>query len=262
MVDHRSLPSDMSLADLWRHDIDRLGGHAAMNKLLAQLPLLESHAAVVAGPSAPVLGSVIRVTGFTQYGEQAGLNTGHWVCVNVRGQGQPYAQTVKNFAQDFILRYKPGSSTLTDVLGVELAEISPSQSVTYSDFTFNAKGTVTGKILPRQCAGLGRRISQAAGRAGHGRLYFPFPPASFTVDNIQWETPALAQFSTMLQFWTRPFHDGINQGDGSNVNEWNAVLYHRAAKTFTGIVQEDVSKYIATQRRRGDFGRPNVAPQP
>jgi hypothetical protein len=126
----------------------------------------------------------------------------------------------------------------------------------FRNATFGAGTTNHAFSLPKQTAGLITKLTDKGGRAGHGRVYVPFP---FMDETQEMETPTVPQqdaMTTIAQWCLLPHVVG---SVGMEVN-LVPVLINRKTKLPTPIIGFRVSKAWATQRRRSDFGRVNAVP--
>lgn len=120
------------------------------------------------------------------------------------------------------------------------------------------QGATAGDALPRQTSGIITKKTNQAGRKGRGRVYVPFPgEADSGVDarpSLAYMTALNVLAAKILQPWDvvhgigtfqlRPLVQGLppSQNPALPVVSWVA------------------RRRWATQRRRGDFGRPNSNP--
>lgn len=121
----------------------------------------------------------------------------------------------------------------------------------------NVAGTGGANAMPRQTSGLISLRTALSGRRNRGRIYIPFPSEELNSDqghpNTTYMTTLAAYGALFLPTIT------LNTATSGNVILQNRVG-HPIPKTGT-----DTDHYIyptkwATQRRRGDYGRPNVLP--
>jgi hypothetical protein len=127
-------------------------------------------------------------------------------------------------------------------------------------------GTAVGFSLPKQTCGLIKWTTGNAGRAFRGRSYIPFPPATFDGADGTPTGPYLAALTANQgPFWGS---GPVNVTEGGNIGTIVPGIYHRKAalvppplaRTITPISNFVVRPLWATQRRRGDEGRKNLAP--
>jgi hypothetical protein len=215
--------------------------------------------AVVSGPTAPVVGSIIKLDFYTYYNSQLGINTSYWTCTQLVGGGGSFQQAANTFALIVGAEYIKHLVLSAKFYGTTLVQLSPVISATFESFYTPLAGIVTGPTLPTQVTGLARILTAAPGRAGHSRKYWPFVPASYTTDGLVLTPAAQTGYTALLDWFVRPFNDYPTDASQPH-NTWAPVGWHRETGTATPVVSSLQSKWLATQRRRGDFGTINPAP--
>jgi hypothetical protein len=120
-------------------------------------------------------------------------------------------------------------------------------------------GTASVHSGSKQSAALCTWRSAFAGRSGRGRSYFPFIPSPFYTTSgeltagIGGAVPAYQSLADGIRGFTL-----VSVGGRTAHVEFDILT--KVGMVLTKIVSGTVSARPATQRRRGDFGRPNVAP--
>lgn len=141
--------------------------------------------------------------------------------------------------------------------GASVRRITPSPTVEVYDATSRGPGLVAGDVMSRQTAGIITLQTDSPGARNRGRKYVPFPSEA---DNTLTGHPDAATYLpplfTLASLWTVPLMLALISGSG----QVNWVIYHRDLGTFTRITRVRVNEKWATQRRRSDYGRPNVIP--
>lgn len=116
-------------------------------------------------------------------------------------------------------------------------------------------GTINEGLAPWQCCALAQWQTDGRGRKTRGRCYIPFIPITYL--NVLGElTDAAVTAYQGLTFQLAQFQVTTVSG----LYTWQLAVAHRASKTTTLVANRYVTGKIATQRRRGDFGRPNRPP--
>jgi hypothetical protein len=110
--------------------------------------------------------------------------------------------------------------------------------------------------LPKQVSGLITFRTAFGGRAFRGRKYIPFPAESSSGPAAQ----PLPLYVSGLQAIGDACLPLMLVQDGANFTNLQFVVFHRSGGTGTPIILAVGRPQWATQRRRGDFGRPNDAP--
>lgn len=117
-------------------------------------------------------------------------------------------------------------------------------------------GTTGSASLPKQVSGLVTWYTPFAGRKGRGRSYLPFPSVEY---NGSRGAPSLAYIenvNTIAILLGGP----IAVTEGGRSCSITPVLWHRRTLIYDNIIGYRVNQNWATQRRRGDLGRPNAPP--
>jgi hypothetical protein len=208
-------------------------------------------------PYRTALGDVIEVKQACFFANQLALNVLHYVVTAVAGTGA----TETDIATDGV---GWGSAAYPNLIGdnavyfgAHAQAINPAGSVGVGIAVVPPIAGVGGaNILPSQVCGLVSEKTDFRGRAFRGRLYIPFPGIN-TEDVTEHPTAAyllaLGGFATALLA-------GRLVGGGPNTATLSLAIWHRAARSTTLVTSTAVRQGWATQRRRGDFGRLNVAP--
>jgi hypothetical protein len=142
-------------------------------------------------------------------------------------------------------------------MGMDGQVILPTLLTPVGNTTGNGFGDNAGDALPRQTSGIISLVTALGGRKNRGRVYVPFPSET---DNAIAGHPtagyvtALGDLAAIL---TGPY---IGVGAGGNTNDLQPVILHRVDGSVTPITGHFERSFWATQRRRGDFGRPNTGP--
>jgi hypothetical protein len=128
-------------------------------------------------------------------------------------------------------------------------------------------GSTTGDQLPRQTCGLISRKVSSHGRHGKGRVYIPFP-GEFDSDELA--HPTEAYLGALQSLADAAFQVGVGVAFGPGGLTWVPALSNIIDSTTTPATWADpwyspvdiyhIRRLWATQRRRSDFGRPNVPP--
>jgi hypothetical protein len=123
------------------------------------------------------------------------------------------------------------------------------------------KGPGTGATgaLPCQVSGIITLLTGLAGRKFRGRLYIPFPGPSDSTAAAN-PVPTDAYVGKLTNFAVNIISSfDVDDGAG-NTAHLSPIIYHRSGGTDTLVIGHRSNKAWATQRRRGDYGRPNVPP--
>lgn len=122
-----------------------------------------------------------------------------------------------------------------------------------------AVGTVPGSQSPTQVSAVVSKETGFAGQANRGRVYFPFVPQGFlTADG---EMTVAAQTLYGITFDT--FFPSFVYGVGGNTAQLSPVILHTPGTAHPlplsslDILSRSSTGRFGTQKRRGDYGKPN-----
>jgi hypothetical protein len=207
------------------------------------------------------LGDILQVNFLTYQRGQEGVTTSHWRVENFTGLNPTLEELVTAADGDLSTQFKMMPNATCIYAATTLRRINTIPvSVLY--FERGNTGVCTGGAhpLPQQVSGLVSFYSNVAGGTGRGRQYIPFPAVT-DVDNVAPERPT-AIYVGNLNGWAGlmigPRTWGYNGGlDTCTVA---GVIWSRKANTFRYMTVGLARTIWATQRRRGDYGRPNPVP--
>lgn len=120
-----------------------------------------------------------------------------------------------------------------------------------------ATGIPGNEPLPQQCCGLIRKLTDFGGPEFRGRFYAPFPYKA--ADSAHGKL-GIAQRTTLMTMATQFFTPTAYFIGGNEADLLPVLRHENTAIPPTAIIGTNVSYNIATQRRRGDYGKPNPAP--
>jgi hypothetical protein len=206
------------------------------------------------GPSGA--GAVVEVVIWTQCRDQAGLVVLHYVVSQVQGVMPSWSVIAHQMSLTFADLFKQVLSIQAGWQGVGVKEIHPAPSTIIWDNTATGVGTVGTIHAPRQLCGLIRKYVAGAFKGNRGRSYIPFPPSDFTADGLY----VTAGYLATLQAIATAMDGQVFPGDGVNSATLTPCLWSRKNRIVRVLISTRAEKGIATQRRRGDYGRTNVPP--
>lgn len=187
--------------------------------------------------------------------DQLGLNVLHYRCTALTGAPPTESKAAELLSTAFAPVTKDLLSAEASFLGVSLRQLFPILGIPIIMTVDAGAGTGGVSVLPKQVAGLIKKVSGLAGKANRGRVYIPFPSES---DNDTFGTPNAAYRTRLSDF-------GFQMASIRTGGLWLAatltpIIYHKTAPaTHTAITDFTVRSRWANQRRRGDFGRSNPA---
>lgn len=190
-------------------------------------------------------------------GDQTSINVRHYLCTTKTGTGVTDLYLATQLDLTFHSAYKALMDATSSYRGTGVRRISPLPLGVENVSVANAGiGTATGTRLPSQDAGMITLRTEFGGRTRRGRIYVPFPSVS---DNDAAGNPTtgyMTRLGTLAGVLI--FVQGLTQG--ANANTFQPVIHSRKEGVNTYIRTATAIQKWATQRSRGQFGRPNPYP--
>ena len=187
---------------------------------------------------------------------QNAINVLHYYCVAKAGTGATDLTIAQAFDTAIKASYKALLETTCTYRGVGVKRIVPAPpSVETSTIASLGPGLGGTGLLPTQVCGLVQWKSLIGTRHGRGRLYTPFPAVT--------DITAAGVFSAAYQ--TKLTNVGaailaLLVAGVTNTNTFQLYLWDRKNQVGTPVSTYTNSPAVATQRKRGSFGRPNAPP--
>lgn len=209
-------------------------------------------------PYFPVLNDVLEVTVGTYRPDQWGLNIMHWKVTNVVGAGASDLAIAAALDATFAPNYKTFSAADVQYWGTRVKKVFPLPATVPQRSVLAAGACLSGPVsLPAQVSGIISGKTAKTGRSQRTRIYLPFPSALFNDPATDRPLAAyLAAQAALVIFLSGA--DTITVGVNSTTIEW--VVFHRATGLTDAVTTVQSNQKWATQRRRGNYGRPNVPP--
>lgn len=202
---------------------------------------------------------ILRVTIVTQLGDQVALNRLHYLVGVVTGTptDQRFVNDFDNAINGSVKSLLVNFATYRGCIARIIYPTIPSFASVFST-TGAGAGTGTGAPAPRQARGIIRWVTGFSKRGENPRIYLPFPAASFCDNGGQPNAgylSFLSAFSTAVLSFT-------TVGSGGNVAAVSpcTILTSPAIAFNHQIIDSVPHDKWATQRRSGDYGKPNVPP--
>jgi hypothetical protein len=99
-------------------------------------------------------------------------------------------------------------------------------------------------------------LTAYAGRAYRGRIYVPFPTTAYF--------GPLGEMATAYVTAQIAYANAISGFNTATVSgrtaTFNLIIWHRGPRNFTYVASSFIHAMIATQRRRGDYGKSRQPP--
>lgn len=215
-----------------------------------------AHTGNVAQPIDTV-GDVLEIRVYCSFQDQTSVNVRHFVVSAAAGGGATF-DTILTYYDGFVPAVmKPLMHNAAAYKGIVIRRVSPlpPSGPAYSDEAAGA-GTAGDAPLPSQVAGIVTFRSALGGRKFRGRMYAPFPSAA---DLDADDTPTVLYVGKLNDLGD-VFTGTDEIGAAGNTIQLKSIIYHRADRSATAFAQWVSRKKWATQRRRGNYGKPNSSP--
>jgi len=204
-----------------------------------------------------VPGNILQVKFFAYMDPQLGINVVHYKVLSTIGS--PTSATVaENLETIQVAAYPPlmANAAATDGVSCQNLSVLPLEEPQLS-IAVPTGGSVVGAPMPGQVSGIITKRTGLTGRANRGRMYIPFPGQGDSTSSSE-PQPSPSYVTRLNALISLLFGAPIvisTGGDGCTIQPG---IYHRATGTFTNGAGGTARSKWATQRRRGDYGRPNV----
>jgi hypothetical protein len=212
----------------------------------------------------PIVGDVVQARVVCTTSTQVGMNITHWRVVSVIGVGASLQQIADQLDALLFTPYKAWLSAAASYRGVGVTNIMGDRSVEQVSVAHSGVGAAAVSLIPTQVSGLIKWKTQSAGRHFRGRIYIPFPASNNQDVNGELNIGGVARLADILT----GYFPSLVVTIGAAQSTLQLVILHQPtpsrpippASLTTDVSLGAVVPEWATQRRRGDFGRPNVAP--
>lgn len=209
-------------------------------------------------PVTLALNDILEVKVACNNTNQLGLNVLHYRIAAVTGGAVTDADMALAMDVKFAPIYKSLMGNTASYFGVRVQVISTNpKPVAQVSTTLTGAGGIAGGVLPGQVCAIIKKITAIAGRRGRGRYYIPFPPVP--ADDTTLNKPTAA-YLLLLQAAATALDDPITATFGADDAIATLQVRNAASGTVTAVDQLQASPIWATQRRRGNYGQPNVYP--
>lgn len=204
----------------------------------------------------PASGDLLQIRVGCATVDQAGLNVLHYVVGASTGGIVTLANIADAFDSVFAPLYKACLAPPATYRGVGCTNLTGIRTLESVANTRAGPGTSGINLAPPQCAGLLSYKSGFAGAANRGRSYIPFPSSVSTLVDGTFN-PTYVTALSLIGAAIAANRSVVN-GAG-NVTLFQ-VIKHSKDLTYATVLQQAAHQRVATQRRRGGYGRLNVAP--
>lgn len=204
-------------------------------------------------------GDLIEAKFFNFAANQLGLNVRHYVVNTITGGDLTTDGLAAGMATVFGPLYKPCMPAEAEFVGVSVQRLLPLASSAATSNLTAGVGTATGDLMSRQTSGIITLRTDFPGRKFRGRAYIPFP--SEVRNNAAGHPDAtyqalIAQIG--LQFAE---HTGSVPASPDITYQLLGMIRSTTPPApLTQITSITAQAKWATQRRRSDYGTPNLRP--
>lgn len=203
----------------------------------------------------PLVNDILEVKLFTEFEDQLGVNVIHTKVIAVAGTGADFSAALTYLWSTYRPHWRALVNNNCRVARISIQKVFPlPRGAAAYDDTSATDGTGGADPIPAQVSGIITRFTALAGRKYRGRVYIPFPA---TVFNATDDTPSAA-YVTALDLFADDITGTDEIGAGGNTFQMQSCIFHRADNTSTPTLNWRSNKKWATQRRRGNYGQPNV----
>jgi hypothetical protein len=214
----------------------------------------------------PVLNDVLEMRIWTTQVEQTAVNTVRYIVTGVGGGGLTNQQIATYMDGAIAPFYKPILCNNATYRGVGISRVVPTPRTVVS-YSAASTGIGTGGAtnLARQTTMLISTVTAFAGPHYRGRFYTAFPPAQFQLPTADAPTVAALVALSSLAITVFQFPNSLIVG-GASIQLWPLVFQARkkgppiVPPSWNLVTNVFVRQFWATQKRRGDYGRPNQSP--
>jgi hypothetical protein len=196
----------------------------------------------------------IRIVGIS--GGQASINVLHYLVTAKAGTGATDGTIAAAVSTAIKVGYKSLMETTTTYRGVGAKRIFPVppgvETAVVSDTGFGSGGTGQ---APTQCCGLITWRTAVGSRHGRGRMYTPFCAVTDLQTNGYFSAAYIVKLNGIAGTLSTPIVCGV-----TNTNTLSLIIWDRKNQVAYPVTNWTAGNFVATQRRRGSFGRPNLSP--
>lgn len=210
------------------------------------------------------VGQVIRVTLFSSFRNQVGLNVLHYRQTSSQpsyelalADLQPLVNALSNVVGPAMKECLSQESVFNGLEGRLLAALPVNDVIATAANTAGAGTAATAGTEPSQVCGLLSKRTGLGGRRNRGRMYVPFVPADAPDPDDLVGTAYFTQLQDLATVLTTPV-TATNGMQTTTITQCLAGLVRNAGGPL--VTQMVVREGFATQRRRGYYGRPNSPP--
>lgn len=207
----------------------------------------------------PVVNDLLQLRVNCQAASQLSQNVTHWVVTSTVGGGMSLGQLADAMFIHFRDVYKAWMPVTAFYNGVSLQNVTPPRTDPFEGAGAAGAGGAIGNLEPRQASGLIRTLTGLGGRANRGRIYIGFLASSSVDASGELDAGGFALITGIAN----AYGPSITYTLGPLQTQVQLTVRHpdtlppARVPVFTQVTSIQPQLLIATQRRRGDYGRQN-----
>jgi hypothetical protein len=204
-----------------------------------------------------LVNEIYKVQLVCTFGEQTSINRSWWQVKSVTGLLPSDQNFADRLAGTLALDFKLALSASATYRGVSVQKVYPLPAYDFVTSLINqGPGGTPLNPLPRQVSGFIQLLTGFAGKRYKGRMYMPFPAAGSSGTDAHPTAPYLAALAAIANW----FCTDLTVTAGIETAVLRAGLWHQTQPSLIPFIDNVENPEWATQRRRGDKGRPNSPP--
>lgn len=208
----------------------------------------------------PVIGDFIEARVHCNAAFQLSLNVLHYELTAQIGGPLTLQQMCTAFSTAIGPAFRAWMPAAATYSFVSFQNLTPPKSVTVQSAVGSGPGTAAGNLVPRQVSGLARYRTDFAGRSQRGRNYIGFPTDGNITADGELSAAGIAALLAVIASYGRV----VNLTVGVITTSMILAIRHKdipgppPVPSWTQVTATAAGVLLATQRRRGDYGRPNI----
>lgn len=202
----------------------------------------------------PLPGQVIKSQMFLWCNDQLAISGLDFSVTAITGTGADAGEVAAQLASNLDGILVQMTAPAVRVLGWKVSQVVTSGAWLPGIAQDTVVGLAGTNSLPTQVCGIVTWLSLLAGPANRGRSYIPFPADVFQDSDMSPTGAYLTLLTNLADVWRAT--SGIIGAGGTT--SLSPVIFSRTAITATPINDRRINDLWATQRRRGNYGIPNL----
>lgn len=205
-----------------------------------------------------VTGEMVRTTIECTVPTQQGLSVLYYQIIGTAGDPVTLDDWASGYSAVIAAAYKAWLADFARYQGVRAQVIAPFLSAEVTYFAASGAGTAGTNMAPAQVSGLIRKSTGYGGRKGRGRMYVPFVATDSLQAAGHLTAPGLALLEDIVA--VIPLVASIDNAAVTGTVTAQMVLTRTPFLVGNAVISLEAATRLATQRRRGEFGRTNPTP--